>query len=351
MYSDFLGILDVVNLDLTWIVGFPCYFASSFYHRLLAITLTPLVLLSLLGATYFIAYSRHGVNEVRKAEIRRRHVSAIVLVTFLVYSPASTAVFQTFECDKLDDGHYYLRADYSLKCHSASGEPNKWHLAFMVYAGFMILIYPLGIPALYGCALLASAKSRHNNAIAPRRSSRPPQERVMEDESTSYQSWRADGIFDMIAKDLSQPYKPDRFYYEVVECIRRVLLTGVVVFIFPDSVAQVSTTFLIALSFYAVAEFLGPYKSLFDTWISRLGHVVVVLSLFVALLVKLGSSDESEVGEYFLSVALVAAQALMVLAVLAKSAREWSCCRPLLGMTVEVGGEDSFTLTSFRDGH
>ena len=70
-------------------------------------------------------------------------------------------------------------------------------------------------------------------------------------------------------RDLWQPYKHDRRFYEVVECSRRAMLTGVVVFIYPGTAAQISTTFLLALVFYAISEALGPYEDKRDCWTSR----------------------------------------------------------------------------------
>ncbi|CAN0518856.1 unnamed protein product, partial [Scytosiphon promiscuus] len=39
-----------------------------------------------------------------------------LLVTFLVYSSVSSTVFRVFDCESLDDGKEYLRADYSTQC-------------------------------------------------------------------------------------------------------------------------------------------------------------------------------------------------------------------------------------------
>ncbi|CAM9564717.1 unnamed protein product, partial [Ectocarpus fasciculatus] len=70
---------------------------------------------------------------------------------------------------------------------------------------------------------------------------------------------------------LWEPYRPERFYYEVVECGRRILLTGVVVFIFPNDAAQIAITMLTALFFFAVFEILSPYKCESDMWLLRGG--------------------------------------------------------------------------------
>lgn len=49
--------------------------------------------------------------------------------------------------------------------------------------------------------------------------------------------------------DLWKPYKPSVFYYEVVECGRRISLAGVVVFIKPNTSAQIAVTLVMAFVF------------------------------------------------------------------------------------------------------
>ena len=92
------------------------------------------------------AHSGAADDAASKKALRRVtdvHVSAVLWLTFLVYSTVSSIVFQAFACDKLDDGGDYLRADYRILCTSDK------HRAFMVYSGFMILVYPVGILVLY----------------------------------------------------------------------------------------------------------------------------------------------------------------------------------------------------------
>ncbi|CAN0177367.1 unnamed protein product, partial [Laminaria digitata] len=63
-----------------------------------------------------------------------RHVAAWLLLTFLVFTSASTVVFKNFACDsKVVEGESYLRADYGISCTS------NLHMFFEVYAGLMIL--------------------------------------------------------------------------------------------------------------------------------------------------------------------------------------------------------------------
>lgn len=286
MYERFVSAVDVFNLDLVLVVSPGCFVDVTFYHRLLAVTLGPLVVLVVLLANYAVTRHRHARREGGGStrRIRDKHISAFLLVTFLIYSTVSTGVFQTFACDELDDGNSYLRADHSLECTTVT------HRAFMVYAGLMIAVYPVGIPLLYA-ALLYTNRSHLTH---PKR-----------EENDSVRSFQ----------DLWEPYRKNRYYYEIVEYLRRVTLTGVVVFIFPNSAAQIATTFLLALFFFAVSEVLNPYETWQDSWLSRLGHAVVLLSMYFALLLKVDVVDDGGSSQELFSVVLVTTNVMMIVAV------------------------------------
>lgn len=94
------------------------------------------------------------------------------------------------------------------------------------------------------------------------------------------------------------------------------MLTGVVIFIFPNDAAQNAITILAALVFFSVFEMLSPYKSASDMWLSRGGHVTVFLSMFHWLLLKVdvsGERDESQA-------VLVAGHVMMALAIVVEVA-------------------------------
>ena len=69
--------------------------------------------------------------------------SLLFLVLFLIYPSTSAAIFATFQCEELSDGTRWLRADLSINCDSTV------HAGFSIYAALMILVYPIGTPALY----------------------------------------------------------------------------------------------------------------------------------------------------------------------------------------------------------
>ncbi|CAN0590763.1 unnamed protein product, partial [Laminaria digitata] len=145
VYQRFLDTVNVLNFDLGWIsqLSMGCLFDIGIHGRLLIATVGPIVAAMFLGLTYVVAAKgSRGSAEVLHL-IRDKHVSMMLLLAFLVYSSVSSIMFQMFACDDLEDGKKYLRADYRVECDSSK------HTVVQIYAGFMILLYTVGIPVLH----------------------------------------------------------------------------------------------------------------------------------------------------------------------------------------------------------
>ncbi|CAM9808689.1 unnamed protein product, partial [Laminaria digitata] len=260
-YSMFLWLINVVNFDIGQTFWTSCILPSvNFYARLLATTLAPLVVVAGLVLTYQMAKRRAGIGSagvIARRAAWSRHAATGLLLTFLVYTSASTLVFQTFACDDaVEDGNSYLRADYSLSCESSL------HTFFKRYAMFMILVYPIGIPVLYAVILW-----RKRELLNPQiRTIAMPDPDGTDETATRADS--AEGKRVTARREhpgltpfmfLWQDYGPDVFYFEVIECGRRLLLTGVLVFIAPNSSTQVASACVFAFGSLLGFELMRPH--------------------------------------------------------------------------------------------
>ena len=293
-YEKFLAALSVVNLNLGSILSLSCIVETNFYDRLILATIAPVAVLGTLAITYRVAMLRngHSIHAMRMA--RNKHLTVGLFLLFMVYSSVSYTIFQTFVCDSLDDDVSYLRADYGLRC-----EITGTRTAYLTYAGFMVLVYPVGIPAVFAWALFINRDSiKRLEGIANRRWIPPEPEAI---------------------KDLWAPYKRSRYYYEVIECGRRIALTGLAVFIYPGSTAQVAIETLFAVIFSYVFEILSPFAEPLDTWLYRSGTCVIFLSMYLALLLKIEAADEDNPSRDVFAGLLIAAHGGMVLIVIANA--------------------------------
>eukprot|EP00903_Cladosiphon_okamuranus_P012166 g11413.t1 len=324
-YSRFLSWIEVVNLDVGHIFAASCVLPPvNFYQRLLLTTLAPLGLVLVLLLTYCMATRRAGIGS-RGVLARRaawsRHVAAGLLLTFLVFTSTSTMAFKAFSCDEdVVEGESYLRADYSLSCKA------KVHTYFRVYAGIMIVIYPIGIPLLYAYILWVNRESlnpRVEAVIRPEPDGEiakgvtpfpflAPQEDLKERIEKRRQN--PDLVPSMF---LWKDFGPDMYYYEVIECGRRILLTGVLIFFAAGTAAQAAMACIFAFVSLLGFELLRPHLDPADSWLYRLGCVVIFLSNFLALLIKVDATKDEN--RDALGGILIAMNVLLILAVLATS--------------------------------
>eukprot|EP00953_Heterococcus_sp_UTEX-ZZ885_P021538 12009-Heterococcus_DN1.PRE.1 len=297
VYSQYLGWMNLIMFfDVRWLLSAGCYIKVSFFKKLVLTTVLPLVALTLLALVHLIV--RFRIRSLATARLQldctqqaiAKHSQAFLVFTFLIYAPVLTVVFQTFACDHLggtDQG--WLRADYSTSCES-----DEYHV-YRTYAKVMIAVYPIGIPLLYAyllwqhraqlkCAKAATA-SQSNSSL-------------------------------QIANFLWLPYKPHAYWWEVVECIRRLALTGCLVFIAPGDPTQSAYACAFAVVTTVLYGMVAPLRSRTDSNSYWIGSALIFMTIFVALLLQAeyAQADQSTVG--ILSVLLVALNVLLVLGVL-----------------------------------
>ncbi|CAM9127774.1 unnamed protein product [Ectocarpus sp. 6 AP-2014] len=293
LYATFVGFIDFLDLDVAWTLSVDCWVGTNFYVTLLTMTIGPVVVSVLVLGSWWIR-TRHcpADDPDRFSRINQRHAKFMYLISFLVYSSVSSTVFQTFPCDDIDTGESFLRVDYRIQCSTAE------HRGYMVYAGFMCLVYPIGIPVAYLFFLYKARKGFKSEEEAMRTDI-------------------------AVLRPLWQPYRQSVYYYEVVECFRRVTLSGLVIFILPNTAGQVMTGFLLSVAFFALFTVLDPYAHRRDTWLARIGHAIVMMSLFVAMAVKVDVTADDGFSQDVFAGALVAANVVLALIVAVEAL--WMC--------------------------
>lgn len=67
-------------------------------------------------------------------------------------------------------------------------------------------------------------------------------------------------------------------------------------FVLSFAMWQVAVTLIFIIVFALCSESLAPYRNLWDTWISRIGHIVVFPSIFAAFIVSFVDDGEGDGG-------------------------------------------------------
>ena len=155
-YDSLVAYLNVFSLDVFAVMPLGCTIDFNHDDYLLMRTLIPLGLLAisfryrwrLMG----LAQQARGGEQREGGAARDANESlADQLLTFnfilvyLLFPSTSANIFATFQCETLDDPAQsrFLRIDFSVDCDSA------YHQSMMAFASIMVLVYPIGVPALY----------------------------------------------------------------------------------------------------------------------------------------------------------------------------------------------------------
>ncbi|CAM9544365.1 unnamed protein product, partial [Choristocarpus tenellus] len=127
-----------------------------------------------------------------------------------------------------------------------------------------VKVYPVGIPTLYAVLMY-----QHRHRIYPKQALADgvPAERRLADKKIAHT------VF------LWEAYRPEVYYYEVVECARRLLLTGYLVFIFPNTAGQAAVACVLSMVTVTVFAFLRPFVDERDSKAYVLGALIVFLSM------------------------------------------------------------------------
>jgi len=211
-------------------------------------------------------------------------VNAFLLLTFFVLLSASTTIFRFFVCRDFPDApggqESYLVEDYSIDCNKPR------HSFFAAYAGVMILVYPVGIPAMYAVMLYKKRRTL-SNATAMNR-----------EKGTGFPTTGH-------LKFLVEAYKPSYYWFEAFECMRRLILGCVIGLADPDSAAAAVMGIVFSFIFYSVFIGLMPFKKQDENTFSITLSASLGFLFLAALMIKVDITSDGDDDQDLFSALLV----------------------------------------------
>jgi hypothetical protein len=139
----------------------------------------------------------------------------------------------------------FLQADYNIDCSSSRYQSSR------SFATVMVLVYPAGVPMAYFALVYYGRKPGSRVAEEATAVSQlacpPPTACVVTDPHLS------------TPQQLLASYKPEFWYWEVVECARKLTLTGVFVVVLRGSLLQATLAVLLMVAFTLTLCHLSPY--------------------------------------------------------------------------------------------
>eukprot|EP01043_Picozoa_sp_COSAG02_P004000 COSAG02_NODE_101_length_36804_cov_125.342951_13_plen_301_part_00 len=235
---DLLGFIDIGCLSTYTYTG-------KFYF---AIFLAP----GMLGSVALVYQLRKGVEN-----ILNRCIKMALTVLFLIYPFVSQTVFQGFSCRALDEDEEWLEVDYQISCLSDS------YLAFVGLGFLGVCIYPLGVPAMTLLLLIKNGGEIKTGGPAFER-------------------------YDFLVAD----YKPEFYYWDCIEMLRKALLTGVLMFFNKGSLSQLVLAIIVCVGFLCAATWLQPFASRTANLFKVGTEVTLLVTMVLVVLLKIDLTKE-----------------------------------------------------------
>jgi hypothetical protein len=249
-------------MDVVKFVDFGCaLFEQNHYTTLLISTLAPLGLC----VCILIVDQMIQLSAKSSAETARDVTYTLLLaIAFLVYPSVSATVLRTFDCESyelFDGSTLWLRTDHTLSCQDAT------YTSYLIYASFMVVLYIVGIPVLFSVILWSQRTSIRDKTVEDRDKDKTA--------ARSHFLW--------------SPYVPKRFYFEVVELIRKLAQTSILVFIAPGTSLQF--VFVLVVTAFAIMIFSAthPYLKAGDNFLAVAAQWSILGITFLSLLLKIDS--------------------------------------------------------------
>ena len=226
----------MVSLDFISFLPLGCMAPAHFYNTLLVYTLLPLLTSIILIGAYFVLHKR---TDRRSVFLCNKLFEVFLAMTFILLPSVSIKIFSTFACHHFDDGTSFLTVDYSIDCNASE------HTFYRGYAGAMILIYPIGIPFSYWFLLwrrrhLLNGKQREKEGEMSEEKALKEALELRAANEEEHQSLKALSF-------LYGSYEPKYWWFEVFETLRKLALTGFLVFLAPGTAAQVSFSMIMCM--------------------------------------------------------------------------------------------------------
>ena len=231
---------------------------------------------------------------------------------FLLYPSQTEAIFKLFECRSLgyDDPEsvgYDERREHCNTCDFSAGEcndcPEKWlgddmrvscngHLYQSYYrlAQVLIVVVALGFPLLVWMTLYR-AQTKENEARE--RAWEAEYDEDTDDLASIRSSMRTITRDEQMMKFAYTGHYHTQFYYwEPLDMIRKLMLTGLITFLGKGTVSQLFVAILVTFFFFCLHIACAPYRQSEDNVLKGCADLELFFVMLVTLVKKLGNEDE-----------------------------------------------------------
>ena len=274
----FMKSFEVFSLDIFSFVGASaCQLESDYVSKFYLHMTVPLAILLICVGSYMLGRTcieaRKSVR-FSKDSLASRMFMLLTTGLYTVYVGVSIRIFRLFKCREIQ-GIWYLTADYSIECFSPA-----WTTASAVgITG--IALFVIGIPVAEFALLFVNRKYLYGDKNRTKRDDKKRHQRVKQ-------------MFGSLYKD----YRPDSYYFDILDVCRRLLLTGGLIMAGEEAVAQVFLGILLSVLWLVLISYRRPYVSSWDNILSMILSLSLVLTLVAGMAMRLYKVSDEDADMY-----------------------------------------------------
>lgn len=284
IWVDFLSSSKIFLFDILEVTSLNCVSKVNFYDSLVAVSVIPACLCFVLLILYVLAgkpwikdkTKHHSSVEMSKKNLLVKIMFLVILVT---YPGISYKSFQTFVCRDVGET-VVIESDYSVQCFG------RTYNKFAALAGLVIGLVPVGVPVALFIFLM---RMKNTNLL---------------------------NNMDSLSKfgHIYRDYKPELFWWECVELLRKLLATSVIVFLDRGSTLQIIFGLFMAIAFHLLHAICHPYHDLLLNILQHAFLFLIWFSLGCGLVMKIPISDSDQ--NQKIAIFLICAYLMMVICTL-----------------------------------
>jgi hypothetical protein len=233
------------------------------YHMALFPAILAIILAMYVVARFFVCITRCcRCTKYTAQSLKTQVFTLISLVSFATYTGISTRVFRLYKCRKIQDS-WFLTGDYTVEC-----QQEEWN-GYAASGVVFILLYVIGIP---GFQLFLLYRNRHILHVRG---------------DMSHEEKQQQHIVEKEYGSIYANYTPECYYYDILDLFRRLLLTGGLIMMGEESIAQVFLGIVICAMWLSLLIHKKPYKVVWDNIIAIIMAAHLLLTMVAGMSLKL----------------------------------------------------------------
>ena len=291
--KNFMKLWEITSLDIFAVFGdMSCQMQTGYLQKFIFHMLLCPGMLFIIFAIYTVLKKKRcgKRNKYSPESLKSQLYNFLSLIAFTLYTGIATRIFRLFKCYKVQ-GTFYLTDDFTVKCFDS-----EWYTHAYI-AFFCMALYVFGIPFVQFYVLYSNRFNLHKETCAD-----PLLQNKLQKQYGS----------------IYVAYRPECYYFDIADLMHRLFLTGGLILLGQDSVAQTFLGIVICAIWQSMLLYLRPYAADWDNTIAIILAVQLQLTMVSGMALQLYQStpDQDEYEQQgFAAVLLIVAALVTVLSV------------------------------------